>query len=300
MSDSASDVATTKDLTRTAEPAVPVSADRGALPSEDGFDAGSALLRLLVGAMLVGTDELRDRMRRWDDTSLATETTRIANAADAAPHVDAAPQRTDSSSVRRALVGAAFETEARMRRGLSATLARVGRAADGANLVYTRLAFAVRGTPLDAVRRRLDELLFVALTAADRWTERGQDEEQRGRRMAEQAAVGVMDELLDYMAHNPQVRHLIEQQGMGMAGSAVDEARGRAASADQWIEQVAHNLLHRPARDSHVSQVKSAATRPPASGSPPASAATGAPPQARPDKARRPSSATAPSTESGT
>jgi hypothetical protein len=48
------------------------------------------------------------------------------------------------------------------------------------------------------------------------------------------------------MSRNPEVRELIAQQSMGMADSAVDEVRERSASADQWIERLAHSLLHRP------------------------------------------------------
>lgn len=227
-----------KALSQPMQPTVPatiVPAHGAALPTEDEdrFDAGSALLRLLIGGMLVGADQLQDRLRRWDERSLATDAVALQS-----------PQ-TVSATMRRALIGAAFESQALMRRRFSTMMTRLAGLADDANLIYTRLAFAVRGTPLDAVRRQLDELLFLALTAVDRWTERGQSEEQHGRQMAEQAAVSVIDELLDYMARNPEVRKLIEQQGMSVADSAVGEVRERTASADQWIERIAHNLLHR-------------------------------------------------------
>lgn len=211
--------------------AEPVDSDVRSL--EDQFAVGPALLRLLFGAMLVGSDELRNRLRRWEETSRAPQT---------APD---ASLREDTASLRHALMGLAFEAEISMRRGLSAMAARVARIADEADLFYERIAFSARGTPMEPMWMEFDELLFLAEAAIDRWTARGWLEEQRGRRMAEHAAVSLLDELLDYMAHNPEVRELIEQQSASMAGSAVDEVRGRTAAADQWIERLAHNVLRR-------------------------------------------------------
>jgi hypothetical protein len=90
-------------------------------------------------------------------------------------------------------------------------------------------------------------------------------EEQQSRQMAQEAVVGVIDELLDYMARNPEVRQLIEQQGMSMADSAVGEVRERTATADMWIERIARSLLHRPASEE---------TAPTAAISPPATTGT--------------------------
>lgn len=288
-------------LAKPIEPTVPAAStpEHGAaLPPEDQFDAGSALLRLLIGGMLVGADELRERLRRWDEHSLAPDA------------VVTAPPQTASASMRRAAIGAAFEAQARMRRRFSTMMTRFGHVADDANLVYTRLALAVRGTPLEAARGRLDELLFLTLSAVDRWTERGQREERHGRQMTEQAVVSVIDELLDYMARNPEVRKLIEQQGTSIADSAVEEVRERTASADQWIERLAHNLLHRPLGDKPTGLAGTPGTHaplpPPA---PPPAANVSAPPAAARARtrtsaapARAPSAAvtveTAPSTDS--
>lgn len=215
------------------------TAGGNALPAGDRFETDAALLRLVIGALLLGTDELRDRLRRWEEEAARSSPTAQV----------ATPPQTARASPRSALLGMAFAAETRVRRGFATMLAGLARLADDTNLGYTRLTFAVRGTPLDALRARLDELLFLALVTVDRWTARGAMEEQQGRRMAERATAGTIDELLDYMARNPEVRHLIEQQGVGIADSAVGEVRERTASADQWIERLAHNLLHRPLGD---------------------------------------------------
>lgn len=210
-----------------------------ALPADDRSDTDLALLRLLVGGMLIGADELRERLRRWDDVSR--------------PAAESAPPQDPSAWLRYALVGMVFDGETRMRRGLSTMLAGLTRLADEGNFAYNRLAFALRRTPFDRVRKQLDELLFLSSADIDRWIDRwsarGWIEEQQGRRLAQQAAASVIDELLDYMAHNPEVRSLIEQQGADMADSAVGDVRERTAVADLWIERLAHNLLRRQQGD---------------------------------------------------
>ena len=191
-------------------------------PDSARFDTAAALLRLLVGGALGGMDELRIRLERWQEATQA---------------------------LRYTLVGMLFETETRMRRGfatMAARFSRFSRLSGEANIFYTTLGSDWHRTPFDPLRERLDDMRFRAMETVDRWADRGWAEEQQGRRMAQQATASVIDELLDYMAQNPEVRHLIEEQGMGMAETAVDEVRERTASADMWIERIAHNLLHRP------------------------------------------------------
>jgi hypothetical protein len=107
----------------------------------------------------------------------------------------------------------------------------------------------MRYTPLDPLRVRLEEMVYRATMTLDRWADRGRMEEQQSQDMTQEAMVSVIDELLDYMARNPEVRELIEQQGMSMADSAVGEVRERTETADMWIERVARGLLHRPASE---------------------------------------------------
>lgn len=238
------------------QPPAPAAVSGGAPPEsagdqDDQFDAAEALLRLLVGGVLVGADELQDRLERWQEAATYSA-------------AQATPLQAASDSLRYMFVGMLFETEMRMRRRFSRLRESLSYLADEANLFYTTRTPAMRRTPFEPIRMRLDELLFLTMTAVDRWTDRGWIEEQRGRRMARLAATDVIDELLDYMAHNPEVRKLIEQQGLDMAESAVDEVRGRTASADQWIERLARSLLRRPVNDKPTKPTSSSATLPPA------------------------------------
>jgi len=209
--------------------------------SDERFDTAAALLRLLVGGALVGTRELRLRLEQWQQQQT------IPDPASA----QAAEPRTISTSdaLRHTFMGMMFETESRMRRRFSIIGRRLARASQEANRFYTTAMSDMRYTPLDPLRARVEEMVYRATMTMDRWAYRGRMEEQQSRDMAQEAVVSVIDEVLDYMARNPEVRQLIEQQGMSMADSAVGEVRERTATADMWIERIARSLLHRPASE---------------------------------------------------
>lgn len=224
-------------------PTSPATAERGNIgAASESYDATSAVLRLLIGGLLVGADELQRRLQQWEATT---------HSAPSAPLPQTVPQslrhETGSASLRYAVIGMLFEAETRMRQRFSTVRARLARLSEESEYLFiTSVEPALSQTPLDPVLMRLDEMLFMGRSAVDRWKARGWLEEQQSRGLARQATVSVVDEVLDYMARNPEVRELIEQQGVSIAGEAVDEVRERTASADMWIERFAHSLLHRP------------------------------------------------------
>jgi hypothetical protein len=204
---------------------------------DERFDTAAALLRLLVGGALVGARELRTRLEQWQQAIPDAASTQAVASRAASP----------SDALRYTLMGMMFETESRMRRRFSIMRRRLARASHEANRFYTTVMSELRYTPLEPLRARFEEVVYRATMTVDRWADRGRMEEQQSWDMAQEAVVSVIDELLDYMARNPEVRELIEQQGLSMAETAVDEVRERTATADMWIERIARGLLHRPA-----------------------------------------------------
>jgi hypothetical protein len=224
-------------------PAPPATTERGGIEAaHDSFDTTSSALRLLIGGLLVGADELRLRLRQWEATAHSAPSATVQQTVPQSLRHAPAP-----ASLRYAFIGMLFETETRMRQQFSTVLTRLARLSEETEYLYvTTVEPALSQTPLDPVLMRLDEMLFKAGAAVDRWTARGWIEEQQSRGMARQASVSVVDELLDYMARNPEVRDLIMQQGTSMAGEAMGEVRERSASADMWIERFTRSLLRRP------------------------------------------------------
>lgn len=187
------------------------------------------LLRLLVGAVLEGSDEALRRLRVWD---AATRDALAASGAAAHP-------------LRSVLLGMLLETEEGVRGGI---------------VSFGRLGARMWGRGRRALRRVTDETLPVGMllrldalvergqNLRDRWMLEGFLIERQGRSLARRATNDAVAELLGYFARDPQVRSLIEQQSLGMAGAAVEDVRSRAASADAWVEQMTQALLRRGPR----------------------------------------------------
>ncbi|HEX8034841.1 MAG TPA: hypothetical protein VF510_13380 [Ktedonobacterales bacterium] len=224
-------------------PAPPATAERASVEAaHDSFDTTSSVLRLLIGGLLVGADELRRRLQQWEATARSAPSAALPQTVPQSLRHVSAP-----ASLRYAFIGMLFETETRIRQRIPIVLERLARLSEEAEYQYvTAVEPALSQTPLDPVLMRLDEMLFQAGAAVDRWTARGWLEEQQSRGMVRQATVSVVDELIAYMARNPEVRDLILQQGTSMAGDAMDEVRERTASADVWIERFTRSLLRRP------------------------------------------------------
>jgi hypothetical protein len=189
-----------------------------------------ALLLVFVGALLEGTDILRNRLQRWEALASAD--------------IQASASRPPIHPLRSTVLGALFEGQASARRGVS-SLGRLGlrMLGRGAQRLEPITAFM----PIELLLR-WDSLLDQGQLLLDRWLLEGHDIEQQGRALARRALDTSYDEILGYLAHEPQIRHLIEQQSVGFADEAVGEVRTRAASADAWLEHVTQALRRRTPR----------------------------------------------------
>src|SRR5689334_17443815 len=113
-------------------PAPSDAAQIGSVRGEDAsFDATAALLRLLVGVLLVGTNELRSRVERWEARAASARSSQVPQTTSDSPRYPPL-----SESVRRAFVGMLFDTETRTRRRLSAMAGRLARFSATAEYVF--------------------------------------------------------------------------------------------------------------------------------------------------------------------
>jgi hypothetical protein len=197
----------------------------------DEFDVALALMRLLVGAALVGTDTLRSRLRQWEA------------AVPASPPPTETPPGMAAGLVRHVVLGMMFETEQRVGRRLSTAARRSGVAT---RFLLAAMARTLQWEPLEPLRLRVDDLLMQWMETLRRWTASGELEEEQARWLARKALPGVIDEALDVLTKNPEVRALVEEQGISLAGTAVNEVRERTISADVLAERLVHGLLRRP------------------------------------------------------
>jgi hypothetical protein len=61
-----------------------------------------------------------------------------------------------------------------------------------------------------------------------------------------------MDEFFAYLAQNPELRQVLEQQSVGLTNEAVGRLRQRSAEADRLIDRLAGAVLRRPAPPGEV------------------------------------------------
>ncbi len=203
--------------------------------TEAEFDALESLVRLLVGGSIEAPAELVARLKQWE-----TQVAEAGNTGKLAP----VPAATDQ--LRYALVGLAFAATNQARTGAS----RFGRLMNASAGRLLRAARPVTNSQMmQPVHRRYESLVTQGETAVTQWIERGRAEEPRSRLVAREAVNLTIDEVIQHLAENPEVRGLVTQQTAGIADEIVGGVRGRTVSADIVLERLARGLLRRPPRE---------------------------------------------------
>jgi hypothetical protein len=202
------------------------------------------LMRLLVGGAVIGTDKLLNRSREWQ-----------AEIQQAAAHkmVIAPMSELERNQRRHTLIGLLFETPEVMSSGLAKVSHASGAAAGLVGKVFGPIVNSRLARP---VKRRYDNMVTRAESTLDRWAERGRVEEQVSRALTEQAITQLFDEVLDeviiQLAQKPELRDLLQQQSVSMAGEVMGEVRQRTANTDAILERLARAMLRRTPREAVV------------------------------------------------
>lgn len=205
-------------------------------PNRERIEAVQTGLRLLVGGVLEGADELNRRLKAAQ-AELKAETAAITT-------VD--PDETELDRLRYALVGALVQTPEVVHQGYS-TANRVSRQATG---LVARVTNPLTSSWLmRPARRRYERFVARGEARYQRLLDRGRAEEQSGRALVRRTTANGIDELLDYLAQKPEIRALVQQQSMGMADEMMGEIRDRSATADALAERIARAILRRPHRE---------------------------------------------------
>lgn len=217
--------------------------DTGAAPDGDDFAASKAILRLLVGLTLEGTDELSRRLREWED--------RITQeAAPTPPDGSDAETLTDGDRLYYALIGMAFAARQRVENDLMGWLVSPSRAMQGMIDAADQIAQNPLLRPLvKPLKEQAEQLSTQMHGEIERWIAIGQAEEQRSRAIARTAVPEIVDEVLESLADNPELQDLIQQQSVGLAGEVVDSVREVTVTADAVMEGIVRRLLRRRPRN---------------------------------------------------
>jgi hypothetical protein len=219
-------------------------AEQTAGPPETKRDSLRALMRLLVGGAVYGADGLLRRSKQWQAEIQQTTT----------PKMIIAPfSELERNQRRHTLIGLLFETPEVMSSGL----AKAGRASGAAAGLVGKVLGPIANSRLARpVKRRYDKLVARGESTLERWAERGRVEEQASRALTEQAMTQMFDEVMDvvmiHLAQKPELREMLQEQSVSMAGEVVGEVRQRTADADAILERLARAMLRRSPHEAVV------------------------------------------------
>lgn len=203
--------------------------------AEAAFDAYRSLVRLLVGGAVEGSAELTRRLDEWE--------TRVRRAGDL-PALTR-EEETPTDLARYALVGMAFDGAEYLRERMPVWTALVDKTAQMSGRVASPF---VRNRVTGFVGRWWDSAVENGEKNVQRWIEIGRAEEPRSRAVARIAVEDVINDIVSFLAENPEVAELVQQQSLGLAGEVVEEVRAKTVTGDMLVESIARRLLRKPQR----------------------------------------------------
>jgi hypothetical protein len=211
-----------------------------------------ALVRLIVGAALLGLDGMAARSAAWEATA-GIQRRRLATAP--------AEGTIGSGSFRHALIGWIFESEARLRpQGNPISWLR----AVVLYLFSTIFAVLIELLPLPRPSFRRQKVADPSEADTKRWIKIGLAEEGRSRIFAQAALEDAADGAIRYLARRPAVAQalgeIVRSPAMDdaveqiVAGPAVDQAVQRVAQSPALDTAIAQ-IVQSPALDAAITQI---------------------------------------------
>lgn len=209
---------------------------------EVDFQTSKAILRLLVGLTLEGTDELSRRLREWESQLMQKSETVLSPSTDSG-------DMSEGDRLYYALIGMAFTMRQRAEDNVADWFSLFGRATQYMSDAADTLARNPLLRPfVKPIRDRADALGQQMQNEIERWIEIGKAEEQHSRALARVAVPEIVEDVLQIMAENPELQALIQRQSVGLAEEVVDSVREVTVTADAVLEGLVRKLLNRKPR----------------------------------------------------
>jgi hypothetical protein len=206
------------------------------------LDSVEILSRFLMGVLVLGGDELMQRLRYFQE-EIEAEPWLVGGDGD----VD---EESTTTLLRYLAIGLYARGQKRVTGALSRgirfsmgtarwLMGRANRATDN------RLTAPLRRSVSARMRGVGEETLVVI--------EEGRREERAARLLAGGTINDIIDDVLDYVAENPDIaasiRHVVAQQGVSLAGVVTDNTRTVTVSGDYLAEALVRRILRRSPRN---------------------------------------------------
>jgi hypothetical protein len=214
------------------------------------FKPGVSLARLVIGGLLLATDTVMDRLLSAEYIRQRREV--LVDLPESVSHAQENSEESDQNlkyvypedveNARYALIGMLFTARDRLIAG-----------ADRLDAVQRSLARRT-GRFTRPIRQSIllrpfqdgyDQLARRGEQEVNQWIEIGKREAVHSREIADATFHSTVDDSIEYLAQNPEVKELVQLQSTGLADEAVEEIRERAVSADNLIEGMVRHFLRR-------------------------------------------------------
>lgn len=203
------------------------------------------LARLAIGSALLGVSATRRYLAEWERTLAQPDPDQSANAHVLRPAElwEAPAGETTQQRLRHAAIGLLFESQDRLVAG-QRTADRLSRR------LYHNLTRPVSRLPFPRpLRRRYDALIQRGEEELDRLVSRGRAETAHSEALAAVGLRDLLDDWIDLLAENEQLKELVHEQSVGLADEAIEEVRERTVTGDILVERLARRLLRLPPRE---------------------------------------------------
>ena len=224
-------------------------------PRTSLFGGVRSLTRLMIGGVGLGIDEFQRRLSSWNEEYQHSQIQKNSSnihplslenndKVSVIPYEEIVSDKP-SNDFRFTIIGLLFETQDKIQSRLQ-TVNRAGRLINDITTPFVRPF--TRSWLIPPLRRHYDALVERGEGELNRWTSLGRSEYIKSRAMAQIAVESTYQETVDTLAKDPEIRELIQTQGIGFAEEVVDELRERSVSADYFLDGFVRALLRRTPR----------------------------------------------------
>ena len=198
------------------------------------FDTIDALSRLVVGGAVDISELLAKLLEHWEsEIAERHEATIVENEEDL------------GDILRYLIVGMIFEGQHAVRGATksagSLMAGAIGFSVSVSKPIRNSWLFSPLRRTTNAVTERLEDRIADLVRT-------GRSEEFVGRLMAEGALAETVDWVMEYFAHDPQIRELVQQQALGFSEEITIGTRERTITADNAFDTLLRKILRRTPR----------------------------------------------------
>lgn len=219
------------------------------------FEPDLSTTRLIVGLFLKGMDSFFDRLKTWEvmrmrssgiDWPIEGERTNglEENKQPVVPLLKYSYSQRFLDS-QDAVVGMIFLTRRNLirgYRGFDELQHNLGR----------RIAAVTRpirsNKVMQPIQNRFDKLVTRGEQEVNAIIRLGRLESDISRKLADTAVDNTVEDYIEYLAENPEVKELVQTQSTGLADEVVEEFRERSVSADTFVEGMARYFFRKSPR----------------------------------------------------